>query len=93
MTGESPKSPEGGQARIRLACSSCDRSDRDGITDAELADCVAEGWTEIIVVQTYEQSVATYDNPAVAPADHHVTEWYTHLGRCPDCRAETDGCE
>ena len=93
MTSESPESPEGGKARIRLACSDCDRIDRDGITDAELAACVAEGWTAISFVQTYEQSVVTYDNPADAPADHHVTDWYTHLGLCPDCRAETDECE
>lgn len=93
MTGEYPESPEGEKARIRLACNNCDRTDRDGITDAELAQCLAEGWTDIISVQTYEQSVATYDNPADAPADHDATAWYTHLGLCPDCRAETDECE
>jgi hypothetical protein len=93
MTGESPESPQPDKARIRLGCGNCDRSDHDGITEAELAGCLAEGWTDIVVVQTYEQSVVTYDNPADAPADHHVTEWYTHLGLCPDCRAETDECE
>jgi hypothetical protein len=94
MTRKRRKSPATStprkQARIRLACSNCDRSDRDGITDAQLAACVAEGWTGIDVVQTYEQSVASYDNPADAPAGHDVTAWYTHLGLCPDCRAEGD---
>ncbi len=52
-----------------------------------------QGWTEIIFVQTYEQSLAIYENPADAPAGHDVTAWYTHLGLCPDCRAETDECE
>jgi hypothetical protein len=81
------------QARIRLACSNCDRSDRDGITETELEACRAEGWTEIEFTQTYEQAVITYENPADAPAGHDATAWYTHLGLCPDCRAETEGCK
>jgi hypothetical protein len=80
-------------ARIRLACSSCDRSDRDGITGAELDACRAEGWTDIDVVRSYEESMATYDDPADAPADFDVTGWYTHLGLCPECRAEDEAPE
>jgi hypothetical protein len=85
--------PAGEKALIRLACLNCDRSDFDGISGAELADCLASGWTDIAFIQTYEQSTTAYDDPADAPAGHDVTEWYTHLGLCPDCRAETEACE
>ena len=88
------KSSAGDDARIRLACSNCDRSDRDGITEAELSKCRQEGWTEIDFIQTYEQSVATHENPAAAPPGFDVTAWYTHLGLCPECKAEaTDANE
>jgi hypothetical protein len=94
MARKRPKCPAtctpGEQARIRLACSNCDRSDRDCITEAQLAACQAEGWTDIDFFQTYEQSVTSSDNPADAPPGYDVTAWYTHLGLCPDCRAEGD---
>jgi hypothetical protein len=80
-------------ARIRLACSGCDRSDRDGITEAELDACRAEGWTDIDVVRTYEESLVTYDDPADAPADFDVTGWYTHLGLCPGCRQDDEASQ
>jgi hypothetical protein len=81
------------QARIRLACSDCDRTDRDGITEAELDACRAEGWTDIDVVRTYEDSLVTYDDPAAAPTDFDITGWYTHIGLCPDCKAEDAASE
>ena len=40
------------EATIRLACSECDRQDKDSITPQELADCVAEGWTDITEMQS-----------------------------------------
>ncbi len=90
MTRERSEEPADGNARIRLACASCDRTDCDGITEAELAACRAEGWTEITCVQTYEESVTTYEHPDDAPAGHNVTAWYTHLGLCPDCWSDAD---
>ncbi len=75
-------------ARVRLACSECDRQDKDGITPEQLAGCVAEGWTDICEVQTHEQSMTTYENPQDAPSDFDITAWHTHLGLCPDCQEE-----
>jgi hypothetical protein len=72
-------------ARVRLACSECDRQEKDGITPKELDACLAEGWTDISEVQTYEQSII-YENPKDAPPGFDVTAWHTHLGLCPDCQ-------
>ncbi len=93
MSSDRDASAAGGDARIRLGCWDCDRDDRDGITDAELAACLEEGWTEIEFVQTYEQSVTTHENPADAPPGFDLTEWCTHRGLCPDCRAESEELE
>jgi hypothetical protein len=73
-------------ARVRLACSECDRQDKDGITPEELDACLAEGWTDINEVQTYEQSITTYEIPEYAPSGFEITAWHTHLGLCPDCQ-------
>jgi hypothetical protein len=75
-------------ANIRLACSECDRDDKDGITAEQLAQCEVQGWTNIIVVQSFEDACRTYDDPAAAPKGHDSTAWYTHLGLCPDCQLE-----
>ncbi len=71
---------------IRLACDACDRQDFDGITEAELAECEAQGWTGITEMQSYEQSMQTYDRPEDAPPGFDVTAWWTHLSTCPDCQ-------
>lgn len=73
---------------IRLACAYCDRTDMDGITDAQLEECTAAGWTDITPFQTYEQSMITHPNPDDAPTGFDTTAWYTHLGVCPDCQEE-----
>jgi hypothetical protein len=75
-------------ATIRLACSDCDRADKDNITPDQLEQCKAEGWTHISQEQTFEQSCRVYDNPDDAPAGYDVTAWYTHLGVCPDCQPQ-----
>lgn len=72
-------------ARIRLACASCDRDDRDGITPEQAK---AEGWTDIEEVQSYEDSMRTYDNPDDAPQGFDLTAWHTHLGTCPGCQED-----
>jgi hypothetical protein len=84
----SPRRTSMSQRRIRLACDHCDRSDKDGITAAELKQCKAEGWAGITRMQTYAQSIKTYDDPADAPPDSDVTAWYTHLATCPECQAD-----
>jgi hypothetical protein len=75
-------------ATIRLACHDCDRLDKDNITPEQLEQCKAEGWTDIIEFQTFEESCRTYENPADASEGYDVTAWYTHLGVCPDCQEE-----
>jgi hypothetical protein len=76
------------EARVRLACSECDRQDKDGITPEELAACVAAGWMDITEVQSFEQSMKTYERAEDAPAGHDLTAWFTHVGQCPDCQEE-----
>jgi hypothetical protein len=75
-------------ATIRLACSACDRDDKDMITPEQLEQCKTEGWIEITQEQTYEESCRIYDNPEDAPEEHDITAWYTHLGICPECQDE-----
>jgi hypothetical protein len=72
-------------ARIRLACAFCDREDCDGITEDELAGKVDGGWESITERQTYQESIQVYDDPAEAPPDYSVFDWWTHVGYCPDC--------
>ena len=73
---------------VRLACVYCNREDKDGITPEELEKCRAEGWTDITEVQTYEESMQTYENPDDAPQGFDVMAWHTHLGVCPDCQED-----
>jgi hypothetical protein len=75
-------------ARIRLACASCDRDEMDGITPEQLEQAKAEGWMDIEEVQSYDDSMQTYDNPDDAPPGFDVTAWHTHLGTCPDCQED-----
>ena len=65
--------------QIRLACTQCDREDCDGI------DRIPEDWKYVDEVQTYEEACAE-----VAPEDtsRSATDWWTHLGTCPDCAKE-----
>jgi len=71
--------------RIRLACEYCDRADKDGVTPEQLEQCKAEGWIDVSVEQSYEDSIRTYDDADDAPPDFDVFAWYTHLGVCPTC--------
>jgi hypothetical protein len=73
---------------IRLACSACNRDDKDLITLEHLEQCKTEGWTDINEIQSFEESCRIYDNPTDAPKGYDVTAWYTHLGVCPDCQEE-----
>ena len=70
--------------QIRLACDTCDREDKDGISEAELADLATKGWSGITFMQSHEQSIQTFD-PEDAPPGFDVTAWYTHVGTCPEC--------
>ena len=74
---------------IRLACTECDRSDKDGIDEEQLEACLLEGWTDITFIQAYEQSLQTYE-PGEGPPGFDAMEWWTHLGTCPDCNRSTD---
>ena len=71
---------------VRLACSECDRCDKDNVTLEHFGQCEAEGWTDITEFQSFEAACRTFDNPADAPPGHDVTAWYTHIGLCPDCQ-------
>ena len=70
---------------IRLACMECDRSDFDGITLPQLREAIRNGWKEVEREQTYRQACKTYSSKERARRDYSVFEWWTHLGRCPDC--------
>lgn len=65
--------------KIRLACVDCDCDDCDGIREIGVA--LLKGWTWINEIQTYEQSLDTVNCES-------ILDWYTHLGRCPDCNKE-----
>lgn len=62
---------------IRLACIYCDTDACDGI------DRIPRDWVDVDEFQSYEQSLqeVTPEDPTRSP-----TEWYTHLGVCPDCQ-------
>jgi hypothetical protein len=74
-------------ATIRLSCAYCE-NDHDGITPAGLAALKRAGWADIQRMQTYNQSIKTYDDPAKAPPGYSVFDWFTHLGICPECVAK-----
>ncbi|REJ74279.1 MAG: hypothetical protein DWQ45_06000 [Planctomycetota bacterium] len=63
--------------RIRLACIHCDTGDYDGVNE------IPADWVDVDEFQSYEQSLdeVTPDDPTRSP-----TEWYTHLGVCPECQ-------
>lgn len=63
---------------IRLACRSCDTEDCDGV------DEIPEGWVDVDFVQTLE---ASQQEIPLNDDSRSVTEWYTHLGLCPQCQA------
>ena len=68
---------------IRLACYECDCDAFDGIPSLDVP--LALGWEDIWELQTYEQSLAVYDDPDDAPPGYSVLDWMTHYGTCPKC--------
>lgn len=46
---------------IRLGCMNCDIAHED-ITEEEVDRLIGTGWREIDQIQTYEESLITYDN-------------------------------
>lgn len=75
-------------SEVRLGCSECDIEEFDGINLSELEDCIQSGWENISKVQSYEESMKSYDNPEDAPPGFSVLSWWTHLGVCPGCAAD-----
>jgi len=73
---------------IRLACSECSRDDMDGISQEQLDAAIRGGWGRVRQVQTYEESITVYDDPADAPPGYSVLDWFTHIGVCPECSKE-----
>lgn len=73
-----------GANNIRLACRDCDREDQDLISAAGLRRAKGDGWTSIEKVRTYRQSLRESKSSP-------LTEWWTHLGYCPECAAILDG--
>lgn len=72
---------------VRLACSECDRDDYDFISEEALEALV--GWEDIVEIQSYENSIKTYEyNDPCMPENYSVLDWYTHIGLCPDCSEE-----
>jgi hypothetical protein len=69
------KNEVGGQ--IRLACLYCNTQECDGITR------IPQEWADVDEFQSRGQSTdrLIQERPA-----HATTEWYTHLGVCPDCQ-------
>ena len=64
---------------IRLACYTCDREDLDGILK------IPSDWIDVLDVQSHEESRRPVDFDDQTRA---ASEWYTHLGTCPDCQQE-----
>lgn len=83
-----PTITDSAKREIRLACDTCFRDDMDGITRAELMAAIKSGWNHIRRVQSYEDSIKVYDDPAETPEGYSVLDWYTHNGQCPECRDE-----
>ena len=65
--------------RIRLACRDCDTDVCDGINE------IPADWKEVIEVQSFDEALAPVD-----PSNNlqRLTDWYTHLGLCPNCQQE-----
>lgn len=69
--------------KIRLACMVCDREDFDGISAQQLKAAIRGGWKHVGRVQSYRESCSTTEKPG-----YSVSDWWTHLGWCPDCVTE-----
>lgn len=63
--------------QIRLACRHCDTEECDGVAE------IPPTWTDVDEVQSYAESLEE-----ILPEDisRSPTDWYTHLGVCPECR-------
>lgn len=72
---------------IRLACSACNRDDMDGVMEEDLEAAKVAGWRSVIEVQSYEDSIKTYEDEEDPPPGYSVLDWYTHIGLCPECSA------
>lgn len=72
---------------VRLACDNCDCDEYDGITEEQLAAVADAGWDGVSQVQTWEEAIKVYDDPAAEPPGYSVLDWWTHIGTCPDCLA------
>jgi hypothetical protein len=66
---------------IRLACTSCDTDEGDGITE------IPAGWSDVQEVQSLE---ASREPVEAGDSSRSPFAWYTHLGICPDCKAQQD---
>jgi hypothetical protein len=75
---------------IRLGCWECMRSDKDGITPAELKACELSGWQDIERRQTLRQSRQTFSSGRRPPKSFSILDWETHLGTCPECARESE---
>lgn len=62
--------------QIRLACAYCDTEECDWI------DEIPPNWHDVDKFQSYEESIKEV---AADDTRRSPTEWYTHLGVCPDC--------
>ncbi len=65
--------------QIRLACRDCDIDICDGIHE------IPCDWKEVTEVQTFDEASAPVD---LADKKVRLTDWFTHLGICPDCQKE-----
>lgn len=85
------KKPKPYEAWIQLQCVECFRSDKDGITEAELGRLIASGeWTrvergEATPVRCYEDSERRLDAIENDEVDEY-TCWGTHIGLCDRCQ-------
>lgn len=82
---------------IKLGCFNCDDESLNGISEAELEQAIAAGWTEIEYEQSYENSMLCEESYNALGFDHgkhratfSVLDWWTHLGLCPDCAGDEE---
>lgn len=64
---------------IRLGCTTCDAAE-DDLPD--LTQAIADGWTHIEEVQSYEEAIREV---AADDKTRSVFDWETHQGQCPHC--------
>ncbi len=67
--------------KIRLACCQCDTDSCDGV------DEIPADWSDVQFVQSLEESQREV---AAGDQTRSVTQWFTHLGICPECRDVDD---